>query len=78
MREERIEVTAYAGYRDEEAPRAMVLHGSKIEVIRFLDEWTEEESASRRRRRCFKVKGSDSRIHTLCYDVEEREWLYRV
>jgi hypothetical protein len=77
MHEERIEVTAYAGYRDEEAPRAMVLHGSRIEVTRFLDQWTEEESGSHKRRRCFKVSGSDSRTHILCYDEDEQAWLYR-
>jgi len=77
MREERIEVTAYAGYRDEEAPRAMVLHGSRIDVTRFLDQWTEEESGTRKKRRCFKVKGSDFKTHILCYDEDEQAWHYR-
>lgn len=77
MAEERINVTAYAGYRDEEAPRAMVLHGARIEVTRFLDRWTEEESGSRKRRRCFKVKGSDAGTHVLCYDECDGEWFYR-
>jgi hypothetical protein len=77
MREEHVEVTAYAGYRAEEVPRALVLHGSRIEVTRFLDQWIEEERGTHKRLRCFKVKGSDEKTHILCYDEDEREWLYR-
>ncbi len=76
MPEERIEVTAYAGYRDNETPRSMVLDGAKIEVVRVLERWTEEVEATRGRRRCFKVMGSDFRTHTLCHDEEGGDWRY--
>jgi hypothetical protein len=74
MPEERIEVTAYAGYRDAETPRVMVLDGQRIEVIRILEQWIEEDGATRTRRRCFKVKGSDFKTRTLYYDEGDRAW----
>jgi hypothetical protein len=77
MREERIEVTAYAGYRDEEMPRSMVLHGRRVDVTGLLDQWTEEDSGTLRRRRCFKVLGSDAETRILCYDEQKGEWLCR-
>ena len=76
MAEEPIEVTAYAGYRGEETPRALILHGKRIDVIRVLEQWIEEDGAPRKRRSCFRVKGSDFGIHTLCYDEGGMGWLY--
>jgi len=76
MTEERIEVTAYAGYRGEEAPREMVLDGQRVAVIKILEQWTEEDGATRTRRRCFRVKGSDFKTHALRYDEEEMAWFY--
>ncbi len=77
MDEERIEVVAYAGYRGEESPRALILGGTRIDVIRVLDRWTEETAKSREKRRCFRVKGRDFRTHVVCYNEEKREWFYR-
>jgi len=76
MREERIEVTAYAGYRGEESPRVFLLDGARIEVRKVLEQWTEEAADTRERRRCFTVKGSDFRTHTLCYDEGLMAWLH--
>ena len=75
MAEERIEVTAYAGHRGEETSRALLLDGKRIDVIRVLEQWIEEDRVARKRRRCFRVKGSDFRIHILCYDEGGMEWL---
>ena len=77
MREERIEVTAYAGYRGEESPRVLLLDGARVEVRRVLDQWTEEAADTRKKRRCFKVEGSDFRTHVVCYDEGKMAWLYR-
>lgn len=74
MAEERIEVTEYAGYRGEESPRAFVLNGERVVVLRITRQWIEEEPASRERRRCFTVRGSDGRTRTLCYHEERQEW----
>ncbi len=76
MAEERVEVVAYAGYRAEESQRAFILQGRRIEVKKVLDQWTEESAATGKRKRCFKVKGSDFRTHTLCYDDGAEEWFY--
>jgi hypothetical protein len=76
MAEEKIEVIAYAGYRAEESPRAILLDGNRIEVRKILSRWTEEDAATRQRKRCFRFKGSDFRTHTLCYDEDAAEWRY--
>jgi hypothetical protein len=74
---EKIEVQAYAGYRGEESPRTFLLADKKIEVLKVMEQWTEEMADSGKRRRCFKVKGSDWRVHVLCFDEGEMEWYYR-
>ncbi len=76
MTEETIEVIAYSGYRAEESPRAFLLDGNRIEVRKVLSRWTEEDAATRLRKRCFRFKGSDFRTHTLCYDEDAAEWRY--
>ena len=76
MTEEKIEVIAYAGYRAEESPRAFLLDGKRIEVRKVLARWTREDAGGSGRKRCFRVKGSDFRTHTLCYDEDAAEWRY--
>lgn len=43
---------------------------------KVLEQWTEEAADTGERRRCFTVKGSDFRTHTLCYDEGKKAWLY--
>jgi hypothetical protein len=74
MTEQPIEVVAYAGERGEESPRAFTLEGKRIEVRKLLAQWHEEDATSRRRRRCFRVKGSDFRTRTLCYEEATGGW----
>ncbi len=76
MHGERITVTAYAGYRGEEAPRAFVLHGNRIMVLATVASWLTEDAESRERRRYFRVRGSDGQIHDLCYVEKTTEWLH--
>ncbi len=74
---ERIEVQTYAGYRGEESPRAFLLMDKEIKVLKVMEQWTEESSESGERYRCFRVKGSDWRVHVLCYDEGKMEWYHR-
>ncbi len=74
---EKIEVRAYAGYREEESPRSFLLADREIEVLKVMERWTEEAPDSRERRRCFRVKGSDWRVHVLCFDAVKMEWYYK-
>lgn len=76
MVEEPIRVIAYAGYKAEQSPRAFFFNDSRIEVVKVLDQWREQENASRARRSYFRVKGSDSRAHLICYEEERKKWLY--
>jgi hypothetical protein len=78
MAEEKIEVIAYSGYRGEETPRIIFLHEKKIEVMEILKMWTEEGVKDRKRKRVFKVKGSDGMIYTVHYDENFMEWFCKV
>jgi len=74
MSEEKIEVIAYSGYRDEETPRTILFHGERIEVIEVLSQWIEERSDDRARKRFYQVKGSDKNLHRIYYDEKTMEW----
>jgi hypothetical protein len=74
MSEEKIEVIAYSGYRGEETPRMILIHGERIEVIEVLKQWIEERSKDRSRKRFFKIKGSDGGLHLIYYNEKGMEW----
>lgn len=76
MSEEKIEVIAYSGYRGEETPRTILLHGERIEVFEILRQWIEEKSGDRARKRFFQVKGSDGNLYMIYYDEKVMEWFY--
>ena len=78
MSEEKIDVIAYSGYRGEETPRIISLRGERIEVIEILKQWIEEKSDNRSRRRFFRIRGSDGKIHKIYYDEKGMEWVYIV
>ena len=78
MFEEKIEVIAYSGYRGEEIPRAMIFRGKKIEVKDILKRWTEEGVKDKKRKRVFKLKGSDGIIYTVHYDEKFMDWFCKV
>ena len=78
MSEEKIEVITYSGYRGEETPRIIFLHEKKIEVLEILKMWTEEGEKDRKRKRVFKVKGSDGMIYTVHYDEKFMDWFCKV
>jgi hypothetical protein len=74
MSEEKIEVIAYSGYRGEETPRTILLHGERIEVFEILRQWIEEKSGDRARKRFYQVKGSDGNLYMIYYDEKAMEW----
>jgi hypothetical protein len=76
MCEEKIEVIAYSGYRDEETPRTILFHGERIEVIEILKRWIKERSEDRSRKKFFKIKGSDRAVHLIYYDEKVMEWFH--
>jgi hypothetical protein len=78
MTERAVEVCAYSGYLRDESPRAFILDGKRIEVRMIMDQWIEEDAETRARRRCFRVKGDDSRTHFICCLEVEGRWLHRV
>ena len=72
--EEKIKVIAYSGYRGEETPRTILLHGERIGVIEILKQWVEERFDDRARKRYYRVKGSDGILHMIYYDEKAMEW----
>ncbi len=74
MQGQKIEVIAYAGHCGEEAPRSFMLGDEKISVIEVQSQWIEEDAVGNRRRRCFRIKGSDSRVHLLAYEEKTGTW----
>jgi len=74
MSEIKIKVIAYSGYRGEETPRTILLHGERIEVFEILSQWIEERSDDRERKRFYKIKGSDGVLHMIYYDEKTMEW----
>jgi hypothetical protein len=74
MSAETIEVVAYSGYRGEEYPRSFVIRGEKIEVSEILSMWVEERLGDKRRKRVFRVKGTDGYEYEVHYDEEIKQW----
>jgi len=73
----KIEVTIYAGYRGAERPSSFVFEGRKVVVLGVVQMWVEEEHKTRKQRRFFTVKGSDTNTYTLYHDLETGEWFFR-
>ncbi|HAM52289.1 MAG TPA: hypothetical protein DCP92_16940 [Nitrospiraceae bacterium] len=76
MPDKKIQVVAYSGYRGEEIPRAFIFSGENIAVVEILKAWTEETSKDRKKRRRFRLKGSDGYIHEIYHDEEISAWFY--
>jgi len=76
--EQRIEVIAYSGYRGEETPRTILFCGKRVEVIEILNQWIEERSDDRIRKRFYQIKGNDGVLHRIYYDERVMEWFCKV
>ncbi len=74
VKEKKIRVVAYAGYRSEELPRQFYIDDEQIDVSTVIHSWTVEDKESGKRQRFFKVRGSDGYMHTILYDESSQEW----
>ncbi|MFC1683745.1 hypothetical protein ACFL0G_06035 [Candidatus Zixiibacteriota bacterium] len=71
-------VHSYSGYRAEERPICFQLAGEKVLVADILGRWIEGGAGvGEGRRSCFKVRGDDGMIYTLCCNLEEGNWSLR-
>ncbi len=78
MLEEKIEVIAYSGYREEETPRTILFHGQRIEVVEILKRWIEEKPGDRTTKRFYQIKGSDGVVRRIYYNEKTMEWYCKV
>ena len=63
-----IRVECYAGYRNEQEPRAFWLGERRIEVAELVDRWLSPEQRS------FKVRATDGDFYILRYDEARGIW----
>jgi hypothetical protein len=61
-------VECYAGYRGEQTPRALTLHGSRIELVSLIDQWLAPDH------RYFKAADSSGDIYILRHDISGDRW----
>ena len=64
----RSEVVAYAGFRGEQEPRAVVIDGERLEVEKVRRRWREPGG------RFFEVRLADRRVIVLRVGGEEESW----
>jgi len=74
MPEQKIKVIAYSGYRGEETPKTILLHGTRIEVNEILNQWIEEGLEDRATKRFYQIKGDDGVLYRIYYDEKVMEW----
>lgn len=77
MVDSKIEVTLYDGYRGAERPSSFVFEGSKVDVLGIVEMRVEEEHKTRKQKRFFTIKGSDTYTYTLYHELETGEWFFR-
>jgi hypothetical protein len=64
----RLRVECYAGYRDEETPRVLVIGERRIAVVEILDRWLAPDH------RYFKVRAADSDTYIIRHDGASDIW----
>jgi hypothetical protein len=64
----RVDVECYAGYRAEEAPRALRIGERRLTVVEVIDRWLGPDH------RYFKVRGDDGVTYIVRYDEHRDEW----
>jgi hypothetical protein len=64
----KIRVECYAGYRNEEEPRAFTLGQRRFEVVNVTDRWLAPLH------RYFKVEADDGRTFILRHDTASGDW----
>jgi glycerol dehydrogenase-like iron-containing ADH family enzyme len=56
---------------------SFVLHGNKVGITEIVDMWIEEELKDKKRKRFFKVKGSDGILYEIYMNEKTQEWFIR-
>jgi hypothetical protein len=63
-----IRVDCYAGYRDEETPRRLIMGNRHISVVAVLDRWLAPDH------RYFKIIGDDEGLYIIRHDPFQNSW----
>jgi hypothetical protein len=63
-----VRVECYAGYRDEQEPRAFWLGERRLAVVEILDRWIGPDY------RYFRITADDGHLYVLRRDDAEDEW----
>jgi hypothetical protein len=63
-----LRVECYAGHRDEETPRALVMDERRVEVVEILDRWLAPDH------RYFRLKGDDGDVYLVRHDGTSDAW----
>jgi len=63
-----IKVNCYAGYRGEQAPRALAIGGNTVKVKSILDRWLSPDH------RYFKLIDMDECLYIIRHDVNTQVW----
>jgi hypothetical protein len=69
-----ITVHSYAGFKQDERPRAFELEGRRLTVLSVKKVWQEEPEEGRRRRTIFRVHAHNGRTYDLVHDPGSGEW----
>ena len=77
MGDELIRVEAYAGGKGAEKPVAFFVDDERVEVVDIIWRWVEEGMGDRRRKRFFRVSGSDGVERVIYYDETLKVWYCR-
>ncbi len=64
-------VECYAGYRGEETPRRIDLHGRAVAVVEVIDRWLGPDH------RYFKLRGEDGAVYLVRHDEATDRWELR-
>ena len=68
MSRDQLEVIAYAGYRGEQEPRAVVIDGERLEIEEIRRRWREPDG------RYFEVRLADRRVVALRSGGGDEGW----
>ncbi|HEY5627747.1 MAG TPA: hypothetical protein VIR79_07355 [Nitrospira sp.] len=61
-------VEAYAGYKGEETPRALIIDGIRLCVVNIVDRWYSESHSY------FRIHASDGHRYVLRYHLDGEFW----
>jgi hypothetical protein len=69
-----ITVHSYAGFKQDEKPRAFELDGKRITVLSVKKTWQEESERGRHRKTFFRVRAHNGRTYDIARDSGSGEW----